>query len=132
MEVEIAPLEQLGADLLQVRVGPGSRMHGVYVEELRLPPGAHVTLIVREGRSLVPDPHTHFVHGDQVLVVATSAVRDAAESRLRAVARGAVRLSDRAGERQTTAPLTGVSLVGIGVLVLIALAVTAALVGGGS
>ncbi len=88
VEVEVAPLEQLGADLLQVRVSPGSRLHGVYVEELRLPPGAHVTLIVRDGRSVVPGPHTHLTHGDQVLVVATSAVRDAAEARLRAVARG--------------------------------------------
>jgi cell volume regulation protein A len=88
VEVEVAPLEQLGADLLQVRVTPGSRLHGVYVEELRLPPGAHVTLVVRDGRSLVPGAHTHFVHGDQVLVVATSAVRDAAEARIRAVALG--------------------------------------------
>ena len=88
VEVETAPLEQMRADLLQVRVGPGSRLHGVYVEELRLPPGAHVTLIVRDGRSLVPGPHTHFTTGDQLLVVATSAVRDEAEARLRAVARG--------------------------------------------
>ena len=88
VEVETAPLEQMRADLLQVRVAPGSRLHGVYVEELRLPPGAHVTLIVRDGRSLVPGPHTHFVRGDQLLVVATSAVRDEAEARLRAVARG--------------------------------------------
>lgn len=88
VEVEIAPLEQLRADLLQVRVRPGSRMHGVYVEELRLPAGAHVTLIVRGGRSLVPDPLTYFVTGDQVLVVASSDVRDQAEARLRAVARG--------------------------------------------
>ena len=71
-----------------MRVGPGSRLHGVYVEELRLPPGANVTLIVRDGHSLVPGPHTHFVRGDQVLVVASTAVRDAAEARLRAVARG--------------------------------------------
>jgi cell volume regulation protein A len=87
VEVEIAPLEQLGADLLQVRVGPGSRLHGVYVEELRLPPGAHVTLVVRGDRSLVPDLNTQLMHGDQVLVVASSAVRDEAEARLRAVAR---------------------------------------------
>jgi cell volume regulation protein A len=60
----------------------------VYVEELRLPAGAQVTLIVRDGASLVPDQHTHFRTGDQVLVVATSAVRDQAEARLRAVARG--------------------------------------------
>ena len=88
VEVEVAPLEQLGADLLQVRVTPGSRLHGVYVEELRLPQGAHVTLIVRDGQSIVPGAHTHFVFGDQVLVVATSTVREAAEARLRAVARG--------------------------------------------
>ena len=88
VEVEIAPLEQLRADLLQVRVGPGSRLHGVYVEELRLPAGAHVTLIVRDGHALVPSPHTHFRTGDQVLVVASDTVREAAEARLRAVARG--------------------------------------------
>ena len=88
LEVESAPLEAMRADLLQLRVSPGSRLHGVYVEELRLPAGAQVTLIVREGRSLVPDQHTHFRFGDQVLVVVTSAVRDATEARLRAVARG--------------------------------------------
>ena len=63
-------------------------MHGVYVEELRLPPGAHVTLIVRDDKSLVPGPYTHFVTGDSVLVVAPSDVRAAAEARLRAVTRG--------------------------------------------
>jgi cell volume regulation protein A len=88
LEVESAPLEQMGADLLQLRVGPGSRLNGVYVEELRLPPGAQVTLIVRDGRSLVPDEHTNFRVGDQVLVVAPSDVRAEAEGRLRAVARG--------------------------------------------
>ena len=88
VEVETAPLEQMRADLLQLRVAPGSKLHGVYVEELRLPPGAHVTLIVRDGQSLVPGLNTHFAVGDQVLVVASSAVRDQAEARLRAVARG--------------------------------------------
>ncbi|MGI8537108.1 MAG: cation:proton antiporter, partial [Mycobacteriales bacterium] len=87
VEIEVASLEQLRADLLQVRVDPGSRLHGVYVEELRLPVGAHVTLIVRDGRSLVPGQHTHFAHGDQLLVVTTGAVRDETEARLRAVAR---------------------------------------------
>ena len=88
VEVETAPLDEMGADLLQVRVGPGSRLHGVYVEELRLPAGAHVTLVVRDGRGLVPTQHTQFLTGDQLLVVATTGVRDAAEARLRAVARG--------------------------------------------
>ena len=88
VEVETAPLDEMGADLLQVRVGPGFRLHGVYLEELRLPPGAHVTLVVRDGQGLVPRQHTQFVTGDQLLVVATTGVRDAAEARLRAVARG--------------------------------------------
>ena len=49
---------------------------------------------------------------------------------VRAIARGAVRLSDRVGERHTPAPLGGVALVGVGVLVLLAVAVTVALTGG--
>jgi len=88
LEVESAPLDDLRADLLRLRVLPGSRLHGVYVEELRLPPGAQVTLVVHQGRSAVPGPHTQLVVGDSVLVVAPSEVRAEAEDRLRAVARG--------------------------------------------
>ena len=98
VEVETAPLDEMGADLLQVRVGPGSRLHGVYVEELRLPAGAHVTLVVRDGQGLVPRQHTQFVTGDQLLIVATTGVRDAAKARLRAVARGG-KLARWNGER---------------------------------
>ena len=88
LEVETAPLEEMGADLLQLKIGPGSRLSGVYVEELRLPPGAQVTLVVRDGSSLVPAPGTVLRAGDSLLVVATSGAREAAERRLRAVARG--------------------------------------------
>ncbi len=89
IEVETAPLDELRAELLQLTVPPGSRLAGVYVEpELRLPAGAQLTLIVRHGRSLVPDVHTTLAVGDQLLIVATAAVRDAAEARLRAVDRG--------------------------------------------
>ena len=45
--VEAAPLEELGADLLQVQVPVGSRLHGVYVDELRLPTGAALSLVVQ-------------------------------------------------------------------------------------
>ena len=67
----------------------GSRMHGVEVGELRLPPGAAVTLVVRDGKSFVPLPSTVLRRGDELLVVATDPVRDAAEERLRAVGRAA-------------------------------------------
>ena len=88
LEVEAAPLDDVRADLLRVRVVPGSRLHGVYVEELRLPAGAQVTLVVREGRTLVPGPSTALLRGDSVLLVVPSDVRAEVEDRLRAVARG--------------------------------------------
>ena len=57
VEVESAPLERLNADLLQVRVPEGSRIHGVEVAELRLPPGVSVALIVRGNETSVPGPN---------------------------------------------------------------------------
>jgi cell volume regulation protein A len=85
LEVEAAPLEAVGADLLQVTVRPGSQLHGVYVDELRLPTGAVLSLVVRDGVGSVPSPNTILQRGDQLLVVATTASRTAAEERLRAV-----------------------------------------------
>ncbi|MET7681379.1 potassium/proton antiporter [Streptomyces sp. NPDC005423] len=86
--IESAPLERLRGHLLSVAIPPGSKMHGVEVNELRLPPGAAVTLVVREGKSFVPLPTTVLRRGDELLVVATDPVRDAAEQRLRAIGRG--------------------------------------------
>lgn len=86
--IESAPLERLRGHLLSVAIPQGSRMHGVEVAELRLPAGAAVTLVVREGKSFVPLPATVLRRGDELLVVATDPVRDAAEARLRAVGHG--------------------------------------------
>ncbi|OKJ87447.1 potassium transporter [Streptomyces sp. CB01883] len=86
--IESAPLERLRGHLLSIAIPTGSRMHGVEVGELRLPPGAAVTLVVREEKSFVPLPSTVLRRGDELLVVATDPVRDAAERRLRAVAHG--------------------------------------------
>lgn len=86
--IESAPLERLQGHLLSVAIPEGSRMHGVEVAELRLPTGAAVTLVVRDGESFVPLPATVLRRGDELLVVATDPVRDAAEKRLRAVGHG--------------------------------------------
>ncbi|WP_445403016.1 potassium/proton antiporter [Streptomyces sp. LE64] len=86
--VESAPLEQLRGHLLSLKIVKGSRMNGVEVSELRLPAGSAVTLVVRDGKSFVPLPSTVLRHGDDLLVVATDPVRDAAEARLRAVGQG--------------------------------------------
>ncbi|WP_035846658.1 potassium/proton antiporter [Kitasatospora azatica] len=86
--IESAPLEHLHGHLLSVSLAPGSKMSGVEVGELRLPAGAAVTLVVREGSSFVPDKATVLRAGDELLVVTTEAVGEAAEKRLRAVDKG--------------------------------------------
>lgn len=85
LEVETTPLEELGADLLDVRIGSTSRLHGIELFELRLPPGAEVTMVFRDGRTFVPDRHTVLRRGDHLLVVATVAAREGAEFRLQAL-----------------------------------------------
>lgn len=87
IRVETAPLERMGADLLQLDVPPGSRLAGVHIDELRLPVGAAVTLVLRAGMGFVPGPDTRLKTGDSMLIVATTEVRDVAERRLRAVSR---------------------------------------------
>jgi cell volume regulation protein A len=87
LDVESAPLEELHADLLQVRIPEDSKLAGVEIFELRLPVGANVTLVVRDGRSHVPGPATTLRAGDEMLVVTTDDVREVTERRLRAVSR---------------------------------------------
>lgn len=85
LEVEAAPLDRVAADLLQVTITPESKMHGVEVGELRLPRGASVSLVVREGEAVVPELRTVLRHGDEVIVVTPRKLREATEQRLRAV-----------------------------------------------
>jgi cell volume regulation protein A len=87
IRVETAPLDRMQADLLQIEIPEGSRLAGVHVDELRLPVGAAVTLVMRDGTGFVPGPDTRLKVGDSLLIVATAQVRDAAERRLRAVSR---------------------------------------------
>ncbi|MGX9918723.1 potassium/proton antiporter [Streptomyces sp. NPDC002248] len=104
--VESAPLERLRGHLLSVAVPGDSRMHGVEVSELRLPKGSAVTLVVREGTSFVPTPTTTLRRGDELLVVATDPVREAAEDRLRAVAHGG-KLAGWLGHEDDAGPTSG-------------------------
>lgn len=88
VHIESSPLEDIGGSLLQLSVPAGSRLANVAVEELRLPAGAAVTLVLREGRTLVPDPRTTLAAGDHLLVVSTAEVQEATEQRLRKVSQG--------------------------------------------
>ena len=95
--VESTTLDELDADLMQMTVPPRSRLHGVYLPELRLPADAAVVLIVRDGHPFVPDHTTRFMRGDQALLVSARRSRPEAERRLRAVSR-AGRLASWRGE----------------------------------
>jgi cell volume regulation protein A len=87
IDVEAAPLEDLDAEVLQLRIPDGSLLHGVEIFELRLPRGAAVTLVVRDGSSFVPTDETQLRRGDALLIVTTASARVEAERRLRAVSR---------------------------------------------
>jgi potassium/hydrogen antiporter len=101
--IESAPLGSIDADLLQFAVPAGSKLHGVAMWELRLPSGAVVSVIVRDGHTIVPDGHTTIRHGDQLLLIVPSKARRQAERRLRAVHR-AGRLASWLGEHGETDP----------------------------
>jgi potassium/hydrogen antiporter len=90
MEVDAAPLDALGAELIQVKIPDGSRLHGIYITELRLPPGATVSLVTRNGAAFTPEPTTRLQTQDHILIVATRQARAATERRVRAL--------DRAGK----------------------------------
>jgi cell volume regulation protein A len=87
VEVEAAPLERIAADLLQVRITEKSRLHGVEVGELRLPPGTSVSLVVRGDTSFTPELRTTLRRGDDLLIVTPRKDRDATERRVQVVSR---------------------------------------------
>jgi cell volume regulation protein A len=88
VDVEAAPLERIAADLLQVKVTEKSRLHGVEIAELRLPPGTSVSLVVRGEASFTPDRQTSLKRGDELLIVTPRKDREETELRLQSISRG--------------------------------------------
>ncbi|GAB3758707.1 potassium/proton antiporter [Yimella radicis] len=85
VELEATPLDELNAEVVQVRIGEHSLLHGVEVHELRLPKGANVTLVKRGDDSFVPSRRSVLHRGDQLLVVTPSTSRTSVVKRIRAV-----------------------------------------------
>jgi len=88
LTVETTAFDDIGAHLMEVTVGPTSRLAGVQVYELRLPPGANVALIVRDNVAFVPKETTSLHRRDQMLIITPAAVRSVVERRLYAVSQG--------------------------------------------
>ncbi len=87
IQVEAAPLNVLDAELLNLSVPEGSKLHNVAIMELRLPTPSVITLVVRDGAAFVPQSETTLRTSDELLIVTTTPQRDATERRLRAVSR---------------------------------------------
>ena len=87
IEVEVAPLDKISADMLQVRIPPQSRLAGVEVGELRLPRHTVVSLIIRDERPFYPGGQERIKVGDELLIVTPETQRERTEERLRALAR---------------------------------------------
>jgi cell volume regulation protein A len=85
LDLEVAPLERVAADMLQVTISPVSQLHGVEVGELRLPEGSLVSMVVRDGRAIVPERRTVLRRGDDLLVVTPRGQREPTVARLRTV-----------------------------------------------
>ncbi len=90
VQIDVAVLEDMDAHVLQVHVPEESRLHGVYPGELRLPSGAVIALVMRDGAPLHVDRTVRLQAGDQLLIVTPERQRAATERRVRAVARGGV------------------------------------------
>jgi cell volume regulation protein A len=88
IEVEVAPLDKISADMLQVRIPPKSRLAGVEVGELRLPRHTVVSLIIRGDRPFFPSASERIKVGDELLIVTPETQRERTEERLRALGRG--------------------------------------------
>lgn len=83
--VEVAPLDRIQSDFMQVSVPEESRLNGVTISELRLPRLAVVATIVRDGAALPVEGVTRIRAGDELLIVVPSRNRAQVEERFKRV-----------------------------------------------
>ncbi len=79
---ESSPLEGIDAALVQVTVPGGSRLAGMYVEDLRLPRGSVLSMIIRGDEVLVPDRSTRLQQHDQLLLAVHTELLERTQRRL--------------------------------------------------
>jgi len=87
LDVDSAPMDGMNAVMLGLAVPPDSQLVGVFVRELGLPSGSAVSLVIRGGAAIAPDPELRLRARDQVVVVSTESGRADTERRLRALSR---------------------------------------------
>lgn len=82
LSIESAPLERMDSVLMQVEVPEGSRLVGIHVDDLRLPPGVLVPLLHRDESVDVPDGATILRAGDLLMLSLPQSAQAATEARL--------------------------------------------------
>jgi cell volume regulation protein A len=87
LDIEIAPLDRIEAVMVQIAVPPQSKLHGVAVRELRLPPNTSVSLIIRGDQMFAPHGRDMIRTGDELLIVTPAALRSQVERRLKLIGR---------------------------------------------
>ncbi|MDN5804772.1 MAG: potassium/proton antiporter, partial [Microlunatus sp.] len=87
VEVEVAPLDKISADLLQVWIPESSRIAGVEIGELRLPRHTVVSLVIRGQTPFTPTARERLRVGDELLIVTPTSERDRTEHRLAMLSR---------------------------------------------
>lgn len=95
---EWAPLEDLAATFVQFRIPSGSRLAGLYLDELRLPPGAVPALVLRGDEVLEARSELCLRTHDHLLLAVADAEIHQTQRRLRALSRRG-RLASWFGER---------------------------------
>lgn len=77
-----SPLEGIDAALVQVTVPDGSRLAGMYVDDLRLPRGSVLSMVIRGDEVLVPDRTTRLREHDQLLLAVRTDLLERTQRRL--------------------------------------------------
>ena len=108
VSIEVAPVDESDRELLDVTITAESKLVGLYVDALRLPGGASVTLVLRPDEHVVPDRHTRLRDGDRALIVTPARSRARGGADPRGVAVGPARALEpgrRAGDRAEAYPV---------------------------
>jgi cell volume regulation protein A len=87
LDIEVAPLDRIEAVMVQIAVPPESKLHGVAVRELRLPPNTSVSLIIRGDRMFAPHGRDMIRSGDELLIVTPANFRSQVERRMNLIGR---------------------------------------------
>jgi trk system potassium uptake protein TrkA len=67
--IHLLELRKENLEIVEVTVGKSANCEGKRVRALKLPEGARLISVVRDGKAEIPDDETRLAEGDQVLAI---------------------------------------------------------------